>query len=604
MEWYSDNIPSNWLLCNGQAVSRTEYAELFAVLGTKYGEGDGSTTFNLPDRRGVGAIGKDENDSDFNTLGKKGGSKKKTLALANMPAHTHTFTGTAHTHTLNGHTHSVGAHSHGLNSHTHSIPALSGTAASAGAHQHNVKTLANAANTGVNNYARGWDYSGSTELGTSSAGAHTHSVTTKASTTGKASGSTANSTAFNTGANSGNTSSTTATGTIGEAGSGTEFDIMNPHIVANYIIKAKQSAGLVADVVDNLNSDSATDALSAKRGKALKEMIENITAGTTSILDVDSLPEITNANRNQIVRYNGKLYSVSNKYTGTAQDLSVGADLSSAKLVLSFPNNLYANGYSGVGNLTFITTEGSAISSYNGSSNNYMCCISIGTHGLYGSQIYSANTNTKEVYTNMKSYIMPSNAGKITELKDLSAVQNTGFYVDLTPYIKYIPATEAWICIDNEIAVGESEPVGQEKLWIDGVDGEIETEDVDITQKVTEEIEKQTKLEVISNTEVATSEYIDGKRVYIKQLEFTDTFDSVSPLTKAHGIVGATKVWIDTGNSYIIQNNACYPLPLNCFMGNFDDQIGLSVNLTELYIHSQTGWNEAWKKVVRLKYIK
>ena len=112
------------------------------------------------------------------------------------------------------------------------------------------------------------------------------------------------------------------------------------------------------------------------------------------------------------------------------------------------------------------------------------------------------------------------------------------------------------------------------------------------------------KMEVKSNTEVATNEYIDGKRVYIKQLEFTDTFNSASPLTKAHGIVGATKVWIDSGNSYIIQNNACYPLPLNCFMGNFDDQIGLSVNLTELYIHSQTGWNEAWKKVVRLKYIK
>lgn len=320
-----------------------------------------------------------------------------------------------------------------------------------------------------------------------------------------------------------------------------------------------------------------------------------------SIVDVDSLPEITNDNRNRIIRYNGKLYSVSNKYTGTAQDLSIGADLSSAKLVLSFPDTLYSSGYSGAGNLTFVTTEGSAISSYNGSSNNYMCCISIGTHGLYGSQIYSANTNTKEVYTNMKSYIMPSNAGKITELKDLSAVLDTGFYVDLTPYIKYVPATEAWICTDNEIAIGESEPTGQEKLWIDG---EIETEDVDITQKVTEEIEKQTKLEVIPNTEIATNEYIDGKRVYIKQLEFTDTFNSASPLTKAHGIIGATKVWIDSGNSYIIQNNACYPLPLNCFMGNFNDQIGLSVNLTELYIHSQTGWNEAWKKVVRLKYIK
>ena len=41
-----------WLLCNGQAVSRTIYSELFATIGTTYGNGDGSTTFNVPDYRG------------------------------------------------------------------------------------------------------------------------------------------------------------------------------------------------------------------------------------------------------------------------------------------------------------------------------------------------------------------------------------------------------------------------------------------------------------------------------------------------------------------------------------------------------------------------
>ena len=45
-------VPVNWLACNGQAVSRTTYAALFAVIGTMYGQGDGSTTFNLPDYRG------------------------------------------------------------------------------------------------------------------------------------------------------------------------------------------------------------------------------------------------------------------------------------------------------------------------------------------------------------------------------------------------------------------------------------------------------------------------------------------------------------------------------------------------------------------------
>ena len=48
----SSAIPQGWLYCNGAAVSRTDYAELFAVIGTSFGTGDGSTTFNIPDLRG------------------------------------------------------------------------------------------------------------------------------------------------------------------------------------------------------------------------------------------------------------------------------------------------------------------------------------------------------------------------------------------------------------------------------------------------------------------------------------------------------------------------------------------------------------------------
>lgn len=47
-----DTIPVGWLVCNGAAVSRTTYAALFAAIGTKYGAGDGSTTFNVPEVRG------------------------------------------------------------------------------------------------------------------------------------------------------------------------------------------------------------------------------------------------------------------------------------------------------------------------------------------------------------------------------------------------------------------------------------------------------------------------------------------------------------------------------------------------------------------------
>ena len=52
--------PSGWLLCFGQAVDRTAYAQLFGVVSTTYGTGDGSTTFNLPDLRGRVPAGKDD----------------------------------------------------------------------------------------------------------------------------------------------------------------------------------------------------------------------------------------------------------------------------------------------------------------------------------------------------------------------------------------------------------------------------------------------------------------------------------------------------------------------------------------------------------------
>lgn len=69
------NIPSNWKICDGSEVSRTAYAELFNIIGTAYGEGDGVTTFNLPDKRGRISVGLDIDQSEFNTIGKKGGSK-------------------------------------------------------------------------------------------------------------------------------------------------------------------------------------------------------------------------------------------------------------------------------------------------------------------------------------------------------------------------------------------------------------------------------------------------------------------------------------------------------------------------------------------------
>jgi len=52
-------IPAGWLACGGQAVSRSTYAALFLAIGTLYGAGNGSTTFNVPDLRGRALFGKD-----------------------------------------------------------------------------------------------------------------------------------------------------------------------------------------------------------------------------------------------------------------------------------------------------------------------------------------------------------------------------------------------------------------------------------------------------------------------------------------------------------------------------------------------------------------
>jgi len=97
--------PAGWLPCNGAAVSRTTYAALFAAIGAIYGAGDGSTTFNLPDSRGLVIRGLD------NGRGLDPGRALGSYQADNIAAHTHAnyLSQTAHTHTASdaGHTHGV-----------------------------------------------------------------------------------------------------------------------------------------------------------------------------------------------------------------------------------------------------------------------------------------------------------------------------------------------------------------------------------------------------------------------------------------------------------------------------------------------------------------
>lgn len=82
--------PTGYLVCDGAAVSRTTYDVLFAAVGTTWGAGDGTTTFNLPDLRGRGPLGAGTGAGlTPRTLGVSSGAETVTLTSAEMPSHTH-----------------------------------------------------------------------------------------------------------------------------------------------------------------------------------------------------------------------------------------------------------------------------------------------------------------------------------------------------------------------------------------------------------------------------------------------------------------------------------------------------------------------------------
>lgn len=201
------SAPTGWLFCDGAAISRTTYAALFAVIGTTFGSGDGSTTFNLPDLKGRVPVGKAVAGT-FSTLNNKGGAETHTLVTGEMPSHLHTADGTLtaasagnHSHTADGDltaasggshdhtgtTYADGSHGHAINSRPDDAtssgswyidavqttqPVQAVVTETAGSHQHTFATLTSG--------THGHDITGSTNT----AGAHTHDITGDTSSTG------------------------------------------------------------------------------------------------------------------------------------------------------------------------------------------------------------------------------------------------------------------------------------------------------------------------------------------------------------------------------------------------------------------------------------
>lgn len=97
MDYFGTTAPENYMFADGSEISRTEYAELFTIIGTTYGSGDGSTTFNLPDKRERVSVMYKENSTNgtsgatLGTMGAKGGEFKHTISETELTAHYHGY---------------------------------------------------------------------------------------------------------------------------------------------------------------------------------------------------------------------------------------------------------------------------------------------------------------------------------------------------------------------------------------------------------------------------------------------------------------------------------------------------------------------------------
>lgn len=198
--------PSSWLICDGSAVSRTTYANLFSVIGTTYGAGDTSTTFNLPNMQGNVVVGAGATYNRGNT----GGHATTALTTNELPTHTHTGTtdaSGAHAHT--GTTDTVGGHTHNYQD---------AYFAEYWGNKPNGNVYGTSASSDYDNgfyyrQANGTASNSPGDIPTSPSGSHYHSLNISSVGTHQ------------------------HTFTTQQTGSGNSFSLMQPYVVMHYIIK-------------------------------------------------------------------------------------------------------------------------------------------------------------------------------------------------------------------------------------------------------------------------------------------------------------------------------------------------------------------------------
>ncbi|CAF0843216.1 unnamed protein product [Didymodactylos carnosus] len=195
MLYTGTSVPSKWLRCDGSAISRSTYSQLYSVIGTLYGTGDGVDTFNLPDFRGRFPLGLNSTAQEVAGINQSG-SRTHVLTVSEMPAHNH-GTGTLVTLTDGNHSHSITdpGHNHG---------GSTGTAA-------------------FGSGSLSMDYS---ETGTGSI-SETHSHTISSSTT-------------NIVINAGGSHTHTISGSTATNGSSQAMSLMPPYQTVDYIILTQQ----------------------------------------------------------------------------------------------------------------------------------------------------------------------------------------------------------------------------------------------------------------------------------------------------------------------------------------------------------------------------